>query len=533
MTAEPTSHTDTFVIDGLPPAEEWPDLLLEGLRVPLPSRLNAATELLDSAVARGWGDRPCMTDGAERWTYAQMLQWANQLAHVLVEIGIVPGNRVVLRGPNSAWMVAAWFATLKVGAVVVVTMPLLREHELRQIFDKCAPAAALCDDASVAPLTAMAGDVPVLVWGGDGDLIQRARSQPMHFDNVDTSAADPALLGFTSGTTGTPKATIHFHRDLLIVADAFQPLLKATGDDVFCGSPPLAFTFGLGGMVIFPMRVGASTVFPSAPGPGPLAQVIATHRATVCFTAPTAYRALLEVADEHDLSSLRRGVSAGETLPEHTFRAFHEATGIKLIDGLGSTEMLHIFVSAADDDIRPGATGKPLPGYEARIVDDRGEAVADGTVGRLAVRGPVGCRYLDDPRQRTYVQGGWNMTGDAYLRDADGYFHYQARTDDMIISSGYNIAAPDVEHALLTHPAVAEAGVIGIPDESRGMVVKAFVHLRDPSTASDELRVTLQEHVKATIAPYKYPRVLEFCEESLPRTNTGKLQRFALRDPCG
>ncbi|HUG85230.1 MAG TPA: AMP-binding protein, partial [Euzebya sp.] len=482
------------------------------------------------AIDRGWGDRPCMADATDSWTYGQVLEWANRLAGVLVQQGVVPGNRVLLRGSNAAWLVAAWFATLKVGGVVVVTMPMLRESELRPIAEKCQPTVALCDAASADALVAMAGDMPVLIWGGDGDLIARAQQQPTSFANVDTAADDPALLGFTSGTTGTPKAAIHFHRDLIVIAETFQPVLKATAEDIFCGSPPLAFTFGLGGLVVFPMWVGASTVFSPGPGPGPLVDLIEQRGATVCITAPTAYRKILELAEGRDLSTLRRGVSAGETLPERTFLDFEQATGIRLIDGLGATEMLHIFIASADDEIRPGATGKPLMAYEARVIDDDGQPVADGTIGRLAVRGPIGCRYLDDPRQTDYVQEGWNIPGDAYVRDGDGYFHYQARTDDMIISSGYNIAAPDVEHALLTHPAVAEAGVIGVPDEDRGMLVKAFVHLRDPAAASDALRTELQDHVKATIAPYKYPRLLEWSVDPLPRTGTGKLQRFALRD---
>lgn len=530
MSPSPTAHIDTFVIDGLPPAEQWPDLVFDGLPNPVPERLNAATHLLDGAVARGWGDRPCMADATDRWTYAELLAWANRLANVLLDQGVVPGNRVLLRGGNRAWLVAAWFATLKVGAVAVVTMPMLRETELRPILAKCQPAIALCDADTAAALIATAGDMPVLIWGGEGDLRDRAEQQPTTVDDIDTAADDPALLGFTSGTTGIPKAAVHFHRDIIIIAEIFQPLLKARTDDVFCGSPPLAFTFGLGGLVIFPMFVGASTVFSPAPGPVPLAELIQQHRATVCFTAPTAYRKLLELAESVDLSSLRRGVSAGETLPKQTFLDVEAATGIRLIDGMGATEMLHIFIATADDDIRPGATGKPLPGYEARIIDDQGDPVPDGTIGRLAVRGPIGCRYLDDERQTDYVQDGWNLPGDAYVRDADGYYHYQARTDDMIISSGYNIAAPDVEHALLTHPAVAEAGVIGVPDADRGMVVKAFVHLREPGEASDALRRELQDHVKATIAPYKYPRILEFSDDPLPRTGTGKLQRFALRD---
>ncbi len=527
----PTSHQDTFVIDGLPAPELWPRITLDP-PYDYPDRLNAATELLDLAIERGWGDQPCMGIGETMWTYAELQVWANRLANVMVEdYGIVPGNRVLLRGPNIPWMIAAWFAVLKVGGVAVATMPMLREPELTKIYQKCSPALAFCQSGMEAPLAAVT-DTPIACWGTEptdfDDLIVTAETKSDRFDNVDTAASDPVLLGFTSGTTGDPKATIHFHRDLLVIADAFQPVLKAEATDVFVGSPPIAFTFGLGGLVVFPMRVGASTIFSEAPGPGPLAKLIADKKATVVFTAPTAYRVMLEAAEGSQLSSIRRAVSAGETLPVAVFEAFQAATGVRLIDGIGATELLHIFISAADDDIRPGATGKPLPGYEAMVVSDDGEPVADGTIGKLAVRGPIGCRYLDDDRQKTYVQNGWNLTGDAYLRDEDGYFHYQARTDDMIISSGYNIAAPEVEEALLLHSEVKEAGVIGVPDPDRGSVVKAFVHLRDPAMASDELAEELKDFVKATIAPYKYPRVLVFESGPLPKTQTGKLQRHAL-----
>ncbi|MCP3910568.1 MAG: AMP-binding protein [Actinomycetia bacterium] len=528
--AATTAHIDTFVIDRLPPADQWPDLIFSIPEVRHPERLNAAAELLDSAVARGWGDRPCVTGDGIEWTYADLQTWANRLANVLVDdCGIVPGNRVLLRAPNTPWLVAAWFAVLKAGGVVVATMPLLRASELRKIHDKSLPTVALCDAALDAELNAADLPIPALYWGASTDSLEaRAEAKPATFANVDTAADDPALLGFTSGTTGEPKAAIHFHRDLLVIADTFQPLLKATADDIFCGSPPLGFVFGLGGLVVFPMRVGASTQLCSAPGIDVLADLIAQRQATICFTAPTAYRAMLDL-EGYDLSSLRRCVSAGETLPQATWQAFFDATGVKLIDGLGATELLHIFVSASDDDIRPGTTGRAVPGYEARVIDDDGNPVADGTVGHLAVRGPIGCRYLDDDRQQVYVQDGWNLTGDAYLRDEDGYFVYQARTDDMIISAGYNIAAPEVEHALLTHPAVAEAGVIGQPDAHRGNLVRAFVHLRDPGSASDDLARELQDHVKATIAPYKYPRQITFVAEPLPKTQTGKLQRYALR----
>lgn len=526
-----TAHEDTFVLDGLPEPENWPTFISAEM-YSYPDRMNAATELLDSAIARGWGDRPCMGIGDEMWTYSQLLIWSNQLANVIVDdYGLVPGNRVLLRGPNCPWMIAAWFAVLKAGCVAVATMPMLREPELTKIYNKCAPALAFCEAGMEGPLKTVAS-TPVACWGEQptefDDLIAAAKTKPTTFANVDTAASDPALLGFTSGTTGDPKATIHFHRDLLIVADAFQPLLKAVPDDIFVGSPPIAFTFGLGGLVIFPMRVGASTVFGQMPGPAALAGLIQAVSATVVFTAPTAYRMMLEAANHEGLSSIRRGVSAGETLPAAVFEAFEQATGVRLIDGLGATELLHIFIATADDECRAGATGKPLPGYEARIVDDEGEAVPDGVVGRLAVRGPIGCRYLRDDRQMSYVQDGWNLTGDSYLRDSDGYYYYQARSDDMIISSGYNIAAPEVEDALLAHDAVAEAGVVGVADPKRGAVVKAYVHLNEPATASEALAEELKTFVKATIAPYKYPRIVVFSDKPLPKTPTGKLRRQSL-----
>lgn len=527
-----TSHLDRFVIDGLPPDDQLPELI-DSPQFTYPERVNAAVALLDDSIDRGWGQRPAMGDEENSWTYAELAAWSNRLAHALVDWhGVIPGNRVVLRGSNSMWMVAAWFAVLKVGGIAVATMPMLRESELSKINSQCSPTLGLCDPGLDEALRAVSS-YPVLTWGAGGDLTEQASSMPDEFDAVPTFGSDPAILGFTSGTTGTPKATIHFHRDLLAVADAFQTVLKAKADDVFVGSPPLAFTFGLGGLVLFPLRIGASTIFPTAPGPSGLVECISRHRATVCFTAPTAYKAIVEVHSDSDLASLRRCVSAGETLPLSTYESFLERTGIKLIDGIGATEMLHIFISASDDDIRPGSTGKPLVGYDAIVLDDVGDPVPDGTVGRLGVRGPLGCRYLNDERQRDYVVNGWNMTGDAFVRDVDGYFWYQARTDDMIVSAGYNIAGPEVEQALSVHPAVAEVGVFGSPDPERGMVVRAVVYLSDGFTGSDELRRQLQDHVKATIAPYKYPRIIDFVEEPLPKTATGKLRRTSLPEMVG
>lgn len=528
-----TAHVDRFVLDGLPPAEHWPEIRLDESLYCYPDRLNAADVLLDGAIERGWGSRPCMGLGDDVWTYAEVADCANRLAAVLVDdYGIVPGNRVLLRGPNAPWMVAAWCAVLKAGAVAVTTMPLLRAGELAMVIAKCQPAVSLCaEDLEVELRRATNGQIAV--WGPNGGLDAAAAGKSGDFPAVDTAAADPALLACTSGTTGVPKVAVHFHRDLLVIADAFEPILQARSDDVFVGSPPLAFTFGLGGEVVFPIRAGACMWFCEEPGPAALAEVIAKRRATVCFSSPTAYRAMAALDPRPDLSSLRCGVSAGEWLPQSTFELVERELGLRLTDGIGATELLHIFISAAGDEIRPGSTGKPLPGWEAAIFDAGGTPVPDGEAGLLAVKGPIGCRYLDDDRQTAYVRNGWNFTGDVYVRDADGYFWYQARADDMIISAGYNIAAPEVEEALLSHEAVAEAGVIGTPDAHRGMVVHAFVHLRDPSSATDSLACELQNYVKASIAPYKYPRRITFCAEPLPTTPTGKLQRRGLTALAG
>jgi 2-aminobenzoate-CoA ligase len=443
-------------------------------------------------------------------------------------------------------MVACWFAVLKAGGVVVCTMPLLRTREISYILRKARVSIALTDArvaeeleraaAAAAAQDARApthGPLRILRFGEDmpNGLEARARARPDHFDDVATAADDVALIAFTSGTTGTAKGTMHFHRDVLAIADTFsRHVLRPEPDDLFCGSPPLAFTFGLGGLVIFPARVGAAALLLEQASPPLLLEGIRGFGATISFTAPTAYRAMTEQAAHGGVGRLRKCVSAGETLPRPTFEAWERATGIRIIDGIGATEMLHIFISAAGDDIRPGSTGRCVPGYRARIIDDDGREVPDGTIGRLAVRGPTGCRYLDDvERQRAYVQDGWNVTGDAYVRDDDGYFWYQARTDDMIISGGYNIAGPEVENVLLEHPFVKECAVIGMPDEARGHVVKAVVVLRDGVPAAADTAKTLQEYVKAELAPYKYPRLVEFAD-ALPRTETGKLQRFKLRE---
>jgi 2-aminobenzoate-CoA ligase len=533
MELSPSAHVDTFARDHLPPFDQWPELLLDLPDVQYPDRLNCAEELLDKVVELHGPDRPAVLSPTETWSYGDLLRRSNQVAQVLVEdLGLVPGNRVLLRGPNNPWLVACWFGVLKSGGVVVTTMPLLRAGELRTTCDIAQVGLALCDHRFTDDLAkAQIDGLRTLTYGGPAaDLDVMAEAKSGEFANVATAADDVSLLAFTSGTTGRPKATMHFHRDVLANADTFaRHVLKPRPDDVFTGTPPLAFTFGLGGLVVFPLRVGASTLLVEKATPDELFRLVAEQRVTVLFTAPTAYRAVLPSLADLDISALRRCVSAGETLPRATSDAFFEATGIRIIDGIGSTEMLHIFISAADDDIRPGSTGKPVPGFVAQVVGRDMSPLPDGEVGRLAVRGPTGCRYLSDPRQLDYVRDGWNLTGDAYIRDADGYYWFQARADDMIISSGYNIAGPEVEGALMRHPDVTECGVVGLPDPDRGSVVTAYVVLRDGADRSEVAVKALQDFVKAEIAPYKYPRVIHFVDE-LPRTNTGKLQRFRLRD---
>ena len=537
----PSAHVDTFSRDNLPPREQWPDLLLDGFDYP--EYLNAAVELTDRMVEKGFGDHTALIGNGRRRTYKELADWTNRLAHALVEdYGVKPGNRVLIRSANNPAMVACWLAATKAGAVVVNTMPMLRAGELAKIVDKAEITVALCDTRLMDEVVACAKGSSFLkqVVGFDGtanhdaELDRIALNKPVRFDAVKTGRDDVALLGFTSGTTGIPKATMHFHRDLLIIADGYaKEVLQVTPDDVFVGSPPLAFTFGLGGLAIFPLRFGAAATLLENASPPNMIEIIETYRATVSFTAPTAYRAMMAAMDQGaDLSSLRVAVSAGETLPAPVFEEWTKKTGKPILDGIGATEMLHIFISNRFDDMHPATTGRPVAGYEARIVDEDMVELAPGTIGRLAVRGPTGCRYLADDRQRDYVREGWNLTGDSFLQDEDGRFHFAARSDDMIISSGYNIAGPEVEAALLAHADVAECAVIGIADDSRGQIVEAHVVLVSGVAGDDAARQRLQDHVKATIAPYKYPRSVVFVD-ALPKTQTGKIQRFRLREAQG
>jgi len=529
-----SGHVDTFARDNLPPQAQWPEFSFTLPELQYPERLNCVTEFVDKWVAAGDGDRIAIISPAETLTYAQLAARIDRIANVLTrDLGLVPGNRVLMRAPNSPMAIAVYLAVIKAGGVMVATMPLLRAKELSYVVTKAKIKLALCDARladEMEKTKPLARDLARIVYWGNGDL-EALMAQPGYerFTACDTASDDVCLIAFTSGTTGEPKGTMHFQRDMLASCDSYAKyVLQPNRDDRFIGSAPLAFTFGLGGHVLFPFRIGAATIQLEAAPPDVLLPAIAQYRATICFTAPTAYRAMMAKLSEHDISSLRKCVSAGEALPKATFDAWHTATGMQILDGIGATEMMHIFIGSPESEIRAGATGRVVPGYEAKVIDDDGHECAPGTVGRLAVRGPTGCRYLADARQTKYVQDGWNVTGDTYLMDADGYFWYQARSDDMIISAGYNIAGPEVEAALLTHTAVAECGVVGCPDEERGQIVKAYVVLRAGQTGDTAMTKTLQDHVKATVAPYKYPRAIEFVTE-LPKTQTGKLQRFELR----
>jgi 2-aminobenzoate-CoA ligase len=532
-----SAYTDHFAREHLPPLELWPELCFDLPELQYPPRLNCAAELLATGAAAQVALRGAIGD----WTYAQLREQVDRIAHVLRgPMQLETGNRVLLRGANTPMMAACVLAVIKAGLIAVPTMPLLRARELGAIANKAQVNAVLCADNLRAELEATplpaAARANTLWFGGEAgvpDSLEAAMAamdaQPTHFDAVDTAADDVCLISFTSGTTGIPKGTMHFHRDVMVICDCFpRSVLKSERSDVFIGTPPLAFTFGLGGLLLFPLRVGATAVLLEKLTPETLLKAIETYRATVCFTAPTSYRQMAGMVGQYDISSLKKSVSAGETLPLATRESWRQATGLVMIDGIGATELLHIFISASGDQVRPGATGKPVPGYQACVLDLEGTPVGPGVIGRLAVKGPTGCRYLADERQRDYVLNGWNLTGDAYEMDADGYFYYRSRTDDMIISAGYNIAGPEVEDALLRHPAVAECGVIGKADEERGQIVEAHVVLRPGFEQSAELAVQLQDFVKAQIAPYKYPRSVKFLN-TLPRTETGKLQRFKLR----
>ncbi|WP_375780073.1 AMP-binding protein [Bradyrhizobium sp. ma5] len=536
----PSGHVDDFARRNLPPVQQWPQLLLDRPEFSYPDYLNAAVELTDRIVEQGMGDRIALIGNGRQRTYKELTDWSNRLAHALVEnYGVKPGNRVLIRSGNNPALVAAWLAATKAGAVVVNTMPMLRAGELAKIVDKAEIALALTDSRIADELVACAKTSKFLkqvvnfdgTQNHDAELDRIALNKPVKFDAVKTGRDDVALLGFTSGTTGEAKATMHFHRDLLIVADGYaREVLKVTPDDVFVGSPPLAFTFGLGGLAIFPLRYGATATLLENAAPSEMIRIIETYKATICFTAPTAYRAMMAAMDQGaDLSSLRLAVSAGETLPAPVFESWTKKTGKPILDGIGSTELLHIFITNRTGSAVAGTTGTPVSGYQAKIVDEDMNELPPGQVGKLAVRGPTGCRYLADSRQTKYVRDGWNITGDAFVSDENGRLSFVARADDMIISAGYNIAGPEVEAALLGHPDVAECAVIGAPDEERGQIVSAFIVLKQGVRGDDAEVKALQDHVKATIAPYKYPRAIAFVE-ALPKTQTGKIQRFKLRE---
>lgn len=531
-----SAHRDTFARDNLPPREQWPDLIFPLPELQYPDQINSVSEFVDSWVRQGHGERPVIYGARGSLTYKQLQEQVDSVAHILTtDLGLVPGNRVLLRGANSAVMAICWLAVVKAGLIAVATMPLLREKELVDAITLAQVSTAICDKQLDAELQAAQQRCPVLQrilyfndTSADGLEARMSRWQTP-FQAVETAADDTALIAFTSGSTGKPKATMHFHRDLLAASVCFpRSVVKITANDICIGTPPLAFTFGLGALLLFSLRVGAATVLLEKLTPESLLQAIQDYHATIVWSSPLFYRQMAGIARKFDLSSLQKGVSAGEALPISTRTMWRDATGIDIIDGIGSTEMLHIFIAAADADIRPGATGKPVLGYQAAIFDNTGNMLPAGSVGRLGVKGPTGCRYLADERQRSYVQNGWNMTGDAYLLDEDGYFWFQARTDDIIVTAGYNVAGPEVESALLEHPAVAECAVIGVPDSVRGTIIKAFVVLNAGYTGNDEMTKTLQDFVKQHIAPYKYPRAIEFCDK-LPRADTGKVQRYKLR----
>ena len=533
-----TGYKDTFARDRLPPQELLPEIIITLPELNYPERMNCVVELLDQAVGEGDGERIAIRWRGGQWTFAQLLERVDSIAHLLIDVlKLETGNRVLLRGSNDPMMAACWLAVIKAGLIAVATMPLLRATELAKILNKAEIIAALCDQSLAEEMRLAQTEVPILRHilyfnSTDNSSVEHQAERCVRgpFSACDTAADDICLIAFTSGTSGAPKATMHFHRDILTITDCFpRSILHTQRDEVFCGTAPLGFTFGLGGLLLFPMRYRASTVLLGPINPEALLKAIQDFQATTCFTVPTFYRQMAPLVPKFDVGSLRKAISAGEALPLSTAQLWLDSTGIPLIDGIGSTEMLHVFISASANEIRPGSTGKPIPGYRARVIDSEGRPLPSGEVGRLAVQGPTGCRYLADERQKNYVEDGWNITGDAYLVDEDGYFWHKGRTDDMIITSGYNIAGVEVEEALMKHGAVSECCVVGVPDEKRGQVVKAFVVLKPGYEASEGLVGILQEHVKKTIAPYKYPRAITF-RTALPRTETGKLQRFRLRE---
>ena len=528
-----SAHLDTFVRDHLPPREEWPELRLDLPELQYPERINVASVLVDEAIAQGHAEHVAVMGAETRWTYRELAGRVDRIAHVLcVDMGLIPGNRVLLRGVNTPMLFAAWLAVLKAGGIVVATMPMLRGGEIAKIIEKAQIDLALCDYRAMEDLNharEMTGRLRGCLAYGNGELEDRMRAHQPPFIACNTACEDVAIVAFTSGTTGEPKATIHFQRDILAMADIVGGrLLQMTSNDLVCGSPPLGFTFGIGALLVFPLRFRAASLLIEKPTPEELLDGIRRHQATTLFTAPTAYHNLLSRVADSDISSLRLCVSAGEPLSKNTSDAWYAATGMRIVDGIGATEMTHIFISAMGDAIRPGATGVALPGYEACVLDAAGNPLPPGHVGRLAVKGPTGCRYLADPRQREYVQHGWNVTGDLYRVDDDGYYWFEARGDDMIVSSGYNIAGPEVEAALLQHPAVRECAVVGAPDPKRGALVKAYIVLHAGVIPNAQLVEQLQQFVKGCIAPFKYPRAIEFLDD-LPKTQTGKVQRSVLR----
>ena len=519
---------DRFIRDRLPPPDRQPDFLFTLPELHYPERLNAAVELID----RQDPNALALLSDSGAWTYGAMKDLSDRIARLLVEQeGLVPGNRVLLRGPNNAMLFASWLGVLKAGGIVVATMPMLRPGEIATIVERAQVSHAIVDARFRADFDAAGGTRSALAYE-DGAGFAALTDVAPGFTPVGTHRDDVALVAFTSGTTGKPKGCVHYHRDILAPADSFaRHVLRPVAGERWACSAPIAFTFGLGMLLIFPWRFGGTAVTIETPGPQPLLEAIGRHKVTILATAPTAYKAMIPMLGAHEFASLGICVSAGEHLPAATWHAWRDATGIRIVDGIGATEMMHVFISASGDDIRPGATGKAVPGYVATVLDETGAEMEEGT-GRLAVKGPTGCRYFDDERQADYVRHGWNVTGDTYRKNKDGYFWYVARSDDMIISSGYNIAAPEVENALYAHPAVQECAVVGAPCAERGQKVKAFVVLAPDHAPDSDMVALLQDHVKAAIAPYKYPREIEFVT-ALPKTVTGKLQRYALRERAG